>query len=160
MTFLWEKGSPVRRHSSRRPLFEGQGIAPVSGDYPERFSVTDGDRLCLQPTLGVLLLVLVTGCTYKAPVADTSALTSHPGVSAPVIEATRARLMASNATVQSFNCQAYAQTLLPWKGPNYTDPLFRAANEATLPDAPEFAARRQTGCAILERAADSAATAQ
>lgn len=106
-----------------------------------------------------LLALLCVGCTYKAPLADDEALLSAPGVSAPVIESVRLKLAASNARVTTFNCQAHARTLLPWKGTDYTNPLFRAANEATLPDAPEFTDRRSAGCAILEKATTDGQTA-
>jgi hypothetical protein len=122
---------------------------------------------------GVICVVLATwaaSCTKAPPKAADSDLVAAPGVSAPVIERTmkavaiplvaptpgwvvasaRApRALAAVATAP-FDCQAYAKSLIPWEGPSFTDPGFAAAGEATLPDLPEFAARRSAACVVLK----------
>jgi hypothetical protein len=91
----------------------------------------------------VVLSTLFSGCTTKAPdVRDVP--TSRPNVSAPELRRVRAA-----PPPAPFNCRAYAAALTPWPGP-FPSPIFDAASEAQLPDAPEFAERRTRACAVLE----------
>lgn len=123
----------------------------------------------------ILALYSSTYCSQAPKPAGGGDLVGHPGVSAPFVERTLARMALVSPTPgrqareghptfprvgerrslvapppPPWDCQAYARTLIPWTGPT-PDPRFFAANEALLPDLPEFAARRKAACATLER---------
>lgn len=97
----------------------------------------------------VLLVALFAwGCTPPPPTG--SPLVAHPAVSAPVVAQTRKQLLLATP----FDCQAYAYSITPWTG-STPSRIFEAANEATLPDAPEFQERRSNACTILQEYAAS-----
>lgn len=137
-----------------RTLFSGRGPGLVK--RPEASGLMYAIGLSVS-------LTACGGCRVGGgpPPASGGDLVSHPGVSAPVIAAVGRRLAAESAgaqrlmavTTPAFDCQAFARTLIPWKGQDFTNPLFVAAGEATLPDAPEFADRRAAACSVLQTAA-------
>ncbi|MDD5304300.1 MAG: hypothetical protein PHS14_14470 [Elusimicrobia bacterium] len=102
------------------------------------------------------LSVSLAACGGGPPAASGGDLVAHPGVSAPVLAAVGRGLVArpSRATAATaFDCQTTARALIPWQGTDFTSPLFRAACEAQLPDAPEFTERRAAACAVLRAGA-------